>query len=66
MARLCGGPIELIQLGEFEESIPELNRPIVLLVDYVNQRPTVEERRSRVPRSKASPREGRAFRHLAP
>jgi hypothetical protein len=33
-------------LAEFEETIPELRRPIVLLVDYVNhkiERPTIEE-----------------------
>jgi hypothetical protein len=33
-------------LAEFEEPIPELRRPIVPLVDYVNhkiERPTIEE-----------------------
>ncbi len=46
MARLYGGPAEVIQLAEFREPIPELRRPIVLLVDYVNhkiERPTIEE-----------------------
>jgi hypothetical protein len=46
MARLYGGPAEVFLLAEFEEPIPELRRPIVLLVDYVNhkiERPTIEE-----------------------
>jgi hypothetical protein len=46
MARLYGGPAEVIQLAEFKEPIPGLRRPIVLLVDYVNhktERPTIEE-----------------------
>src|ERR1700730_4237211 len=46
MARLYGGPAEVFLLAEFEEPIPELRRPIVLLVDYVNhkiERPTIQE-----------------------
>jgi hypothetical protein len=46
MARLYGGPAEVFLLAEFEGPIPELRRPIVLLVDYVNhkiERPTIEE-----------------------
>jgi hypothetical protein len=36
----------VIQLAEFKEPIPELRRPIILLVDYVNhkiERQTIEE-----------------------
>ena len=43
MARLYGGPAEVIQL---KEPIAELRRPIVLLVDYVNhkiEQPAIEE-----------------------
>ena len=46
MARLYGGPAEVIQLAEFEEPIPGLGRPITILVDYVNhkiEQPTIEE-----------------------
>ena len=46
MARLYGGPVEVIQLAEFEGPIPELKRPIILLVNYVNhkiERPTIDE-----------------------
>ncbi len=46
MARLYGGPAEVIQLAEFKDPIAELRRPIVLLVDYVNhkiEQPTIEE-----------------------
>jgi len=46
LVRLYGGPAEVFMLAEFKEPIPELRRPIVLLVDYVNQRierPTIAE-----------------------
>lgn len=46
LARLYGGPAEVFLLAEFEGPIPELRRPIVLLVDYVNhkiEQPTIEE-----------------------
>lgn len=46
LVRLYGGPAEVFLLAEFEEPIPELRRPIVLLVDYVHhriERPTIAE-----------------------
>jgi hypothetical protein len=46
VARLYGGPAEVIQLGKFDELIPQLKRPVVFLVNYVNhkiEQPTIDE-----------------------
>ena len=51
LARLYGGPAEVFLLAKFDGSIPGLRRPIVLLVDYVNQK--IEQPRSKRVRSRA-------------
>jgi hypothetical protein len=46
MARLYGGPMEVIRLAEFDAPISGLERPILVHVDYVNhkiERLTLEE-----------------------
>jgi hypothetical protein len=46
MARFYGGLADAVLLAEFEAPIPSLEKPILILVDYVNQkieRPTLED-----------------------
>jgi hypothetical protein len=37
-ARLYGGPVETIRLAEFDEPIPGLEQPILIHVNYVDQK----------------------------
>jgi hypothetical protein len=51
MARLYGGPLDVIRLADLGRAISELERPLLLHVDYINHKivqKTLEEHASDV------------------